>query len=82
MQKVGRQLEEACNQCPRLGYLVDSDILKVATHSGNPAPIIPLISRVLPAVHNMRFTEVSADSTHFTPDTDEGICMHTLEFSI
>ena len=72
VQSVRCQLEVACCRCPRLSYLTDNEILKVASHSGNPVPIIPLISKIFPAVHNLRLIEVSVaanDPTH----TDQGM---------
>ena len=72
VQSVQCQLEVACCQCPRLSYLTDSEILKVASNSGNPVSIIPLISKIFPAVHNLKLIEVSVaanDPTH----TEQGM---------
>lgn len=72
MKAVQCQLEVACCQCGRLSYLTDNEILKVAFHSGSPVPIIPLISKVFPAVHNLRLIEVSVAASDPTP-TDQGM---------
>ena len=72
MKSVQCQLEVACCQCPRLSYLTDSEILKVASNSGNPVSIIPLISKIFPAVHNLKLIEVSVaanDPSH----TEQGM---------
>ena len=72
VQSVQCQLSVACCQCPRLSYLTDSEILKVASNSGNPVSIIPLISKIFPAVHNLKLIEVSIaanDPTH----TEQGM---------
>ena len=72
VQSVQCQLEVACCQCPRLSYLTDREILKVASNSGNPVSIIPLISKIFPAVHNLKLIEVSVaanDPSH----TEQGM---------
>ena len=55
-----------------MSYLTDNEILKVASHSGSPVPIIPLISKIFPAVHNLRLIEVSVAANDPTY-TDQGM---------
>ncbi len=58
MLKVKTILDKTVGEFPRLCYVTDRDLLTVACNRGNPVPIIPIITRVFPAVHSLRFTEL------------------------
>lgn len=51
-------MEEAVEHFPRLCYLSEQDMLVVMSNRGNPVPLLPIISRVFPAISLIRFTEV------------------------
>ena len=57
--KMADLIETAVEKCPRLSYLSENDVLAVMSNLGNPVPLLPIISKVFPAVKLVRFTEVS-----------------------
>ena len=58
MLKVKHILDKTVEEFPRLCYVSDRDLLTVACNRGNPVPILPIITRVFPAIHSVRFTEL------------------------
>lgn len=80
MIKVKDFLDKGTEECPRLCYISEEDLLTVMCNRGDPVPIIPIISRIFPAISNIRFTEVMpskntlslATTTGATNTDDEG----------
>ncbi len=66
IHKVRGRLKESCVQFPRLYYLSDKDILKLLSSNGSPISIVPLISRVFPAIKGMQLTEVIPNQSSTT----------------
>ena len=58
MLKVKKILNKTVEEFPRLCYVTERDLLTVACNRGNPVPIIPIITRVFPAIHSIRFNEL------------------------
>ena len=58
MLKVKGTLDKTVEEFPRLCYIPERDLLTVACNKGNPVPIIPIITRVFPAIHSIRFNEL------------------------
>ena len=52
---------ETCSSFPRLLYLSHSEKLTVVTHSANPVTLLPIISKLFPAVCDLSVTEVEMD---------------------
>ena len=58
MYKVMSYLDKSYGEFPRLFYLSDKDMLALAGNRGDPIHLIPIISKLFPAIKNIRFTEV------------------------
>lgn len=56
--KLRGLMEKAVMEFPRLCYLSEEEMLVVMSNKGNPVPLLPIISRVFPAISLIRFTEV------------------------
>eukprot|EP00731_Ephydatia_muelleri_P030623 Em0022g137a len=68
---VHLKLSEASTEFPRLFFLSPWEALRVLSHRGSPASLVPLISRMFPAIKNIHFTEV-ASSESYGHEADEG----------
>ena len=53
-------LQEACSVFPRLAYLSDVDLLRVAAHGGSPVSLIPLIKKIFPSLGSLRFMDMTS----------------------
>lgn len=72
MAKVKNILDKTVEEFPRLCYVTERDLLTVACNRGNPVPIIPIITRVFPAIHSIRFNEIIPSKQTFTGSDEEG----------
>ncbi len=68
-------LEKGPREFPRLYYLTDRDLLTVVSNKGEPVSLIPIISKIFPAIKTLRFTEYAASKNSINPATndDEGV---------
>ena len=67
--KLKDMMEKAVGDFPRLCYLSEGDMLVVMSNLGNPVPLLPILSRIFPAVSLIRFTEVAPSKNTLTVPT-------------